>query len=170
MMTLVPEIDEKATKAKAREALKKCRSLQRITGISVDSIRSTEFSNMPKSPSNRNNTEYQMIHKLRNVSSIDIERTKNLNKEILDIIVALKSLSDVSKDILYYSYCVRNPHSNVKLTNTIKVFREGELGKLEVIKYSVKNIEILKGQALIEFAEAYRGGELLVYEKNKGVY
>lgn len=165
MMTLVPEIDEKATKAKAREVLKKCRSLQRITGISVDSIRSPEFSDMPKSPSNRNNTEYQMIRMLEDVTSSDIGRNKEFNLQIIDIMKALNSLSDVSKDILYYSYCVRNPHSNVKLTNTIKVFREGQLGKWEVIQYSVKNIELLKAQALIEFAEAYRGGILLAYKE-----
>lgn len=164
MMTLVPELNERATKAKAREVLRKCRSLQRITGISVDSIRSPEFSDLPKSPSNRNNTEHQMIHKLRNVSSSDIERSKKLSEEINDIIAALKSLSDVSRDILYYSYCVRNPHSTIKLTNTIKSFREGELGKWEVVYYSVSNIEKLKAQALLEFAEAYRKGELLVFE------
>lgn len=163
-MTLVPELNEKETKAKAREVLRKCRSLQRITGISVDSIRSPEFSDMPKSPSNRNNVEDQMIRKLRDVSSADIGRNKKLNLQIIDIMKALNSLSDVSKDILYYSYCVRNPHSNVKLTNTIKSFREGELGKWEVVYYSVSSIEKLKAQALIEFAEAYREGELLVFE------
>ncbi|MHC5215868.1 ArpU family phage packaging/lysis transcriptional regulator [Enterococcus sp. LJL128] len=164
MMTLVPELNEDETKAEVRKVLKKCRSLQRITGISVDSIKSPEFSDMPKSSNNRNNTENKMIRMLEDVSSSDIGGTNRYVLEIIDIVKALKSLSDLSKDILYYSYCVPNRHSNVKLTNTIKTFREGELGQWEVVYYSLSSIEKLKAQALLEFAEAYRQGELLVYE------
>lgn len=167
MMTLVPEIDEKATKAKAREVLKKCRSLQRITGISVDSIRSPEFSDMPKSPSNRNNTEYQMIHKLRNVSSQDIGKTKAFTLKIIDITKALNALSDISCKILEYSYCEKNSYSNAKIAKILEVYKEREFGQVEQIEYSVKNIENLKAQALLEFAEAYRGGELLIYKSQK---
>lgn len=67
----------------------------------------------------------------------------------------LQLLPDVSREILYYSYCVSNSYSMAKLSRIIKIYRENEFGQVEEITYSIKNIEKLKDNALIEFVEAY---------------
>lgn len=50
----------------------------------------------------------------------------------------------------------------VKLSSMIKVYREYEFGQVEETTYSIKNIEKLKDNALIEFAEAYHCENLIV--------
>ena len=162
-MTIIPELDYKQTRANARRVLKEWRSLQRKSGITVH-LESPVLSDMPGNRSNRNNVEHSMIKRFRNVSKTSIEFGKKEREKSFAIKDALESLSDVSYDILYYSYGVANPYSIAKLSNTIKVYREGELRQIEEITYSAKNIEKLKGDALIEFAEAYKYKNLLVYK------
>ncbi|OJG91679.1 hypothetical protein RV15_GL000346 [Enterococcus silesiacus] len=47
----------------------------------------------------------------------------------------------------------------------IRVYKENKLGSIQEITYSIKNNEKLKSLALIEFAEAYRSGNLLAFKK-----
>ncbi len=163
-MTLVPEIDYRKTKDKVRRLLKNCRSLQRMSGVKVY-LQSPVLSDMPRHHSNRNNTEESMVHVLRNTSKASIDAAKQRREQVRAIEHTLKSLPDVSREILYYSYCVPNPHSLDKLSRIIKVYRENEFGQVEEISYSIKNIEKLKDNALIEFAEAYHYENLIV-QKN----
>lgn len=162
-MTLLPKLDEKQTKKNAREILKNCRRFQRLAGFStiseMSTLQSPVISDMPRNQSNRNNAEHRMI------KSIGFYRKMESSKELQDIKVALDVLSDVSRKILHYSYCINNQYSVVKISNKIVVYKEDEFGNTEQIHYSPKNIEKLKGIALIEFAEAYKGGILLAYEK-----
>ena len=73
----------------------------------------------------------------------------------------MQLLLDVSKNSIL-SYCVSKPYSMVKLSSMIKVYREYEFGQVEETTYSIKNIEKLKDNALIEFAEAYHCENLIV--------
>lgn len=163
-MTLIPELDYKQTRDNARNILKSCRSLQRRSGMTV-TLQSPVLSDMPRNQSNRNNVEHGTIKKLEKMTKWHIEDSRESRYKIQSIVSALKSLPEVSRNILYYSYCVANPYSVVKLSNTIKIYREGEHGCIQDITYSPKSIERLKSDALIEFAEAYRCGELLMYKK-----
>ena len=163
-MTLVPEIDYKKTKDKVRRLLKNCRSLQRMSGVKVH-LQSPILSDMPRHHSNRNNAEESMVHLFRYTSKLSIEAARQCREQVRAIEHTLKSLPDVSREILYYSYCVPNPYSMAKLSRTIKVYRENEFGQVEEISYSIKNIEKLKDNALIEFAEAYHYENLIV-QKN----
>ncbi|OEG18873.1 hypothetical protein BCR23_13110 [Enterococcus quebecensis] len=97
-----------------------------------------------------------MIKRFGLVSKYHIATSKESREEIQAVVSALKSLSDVS---------VVNPCGTVKLSRIIKVYKEDELGKVQEITYSVKNIEKLKSLELVEFSEAYRGGKLLAFKK-----
>ncbi|WP_445448993.1 ArpU family phage packaging/lysis transcriptional regulator [Enterococcus faecalis] len=163
-MNLVPEIDVKQTRDNARRVLKSCRTLQRRSGIVV-SLESPLLSNMPRYRSNRNNVEHSMIKWLGNVNKFYINENKKFREILQAIDTALKSLSEVSRKILYYSYCVADPYSMAKLSTIIKVYRENEFGQVEEITYSIKNVEKLKNNALIEFAEAYHYENLIVQKK-----
>lgn len=164
-MTLLSEIDYKKTKNNVRRLLKKCRSLQRMSGVQVH-LQSHVLSDMPRYQSNRNNVEASMIHLFRDVSKKSIDEAKRCRKQVEAIEKTLQLLPDVSREILYYSYCAPNYHSMAKLSRTIKVYRENEFGQVEEITYSIKNIEKLKDNALIEFAEAYHYENLIVYKKS----
>lgn len=163
-MTLLTEIDYKLTRRNARDVLKNCRGLQRRNGVKV-SLKSPVFSDMPRNSSNRNNEEYLMIKRFGRTSKAYQDENKRDAMKLQSIVNALQSLSDVSRDILYYSYCIADPYSIIKLSNTIKVYKEDEYGKVTEITYSIKNIEKLKAQALIEFAEAYHYENLIAYKK-----
>lgn len=162
-MTLLPKLDERQTKKNAREVLRNCRRFQRLSGFStiseMSALQSPVISDMPRHQSNRNNAEHKMI------KSIGFYRKMESSKELLDIKAALDALSDVSRKILHYSYCINNPYTVVKISNKITIYKEDEFGNIEQVHYSPKNIEKLKGIALIEFAEAYKNGILLSYEK-----
>ena len=93
---------------------------------------------MPKVPSHGNKAEDAMIQ----LADADAERDA--------ILRALMALSLISRQILYYSFCDVNKHSNY------------EIGQL-ICGYGEKNVEKLKSIALIEFAEAYKKSVLVQY-------
>ena len=163
-MTLLTEIDYKLTRRNARDVLKNCRGLQRRYGVRV-SLKSPELTDMPRNSSSRNNEEYRMIKRFRNITKEHQNQNKRDAMKLQSIVNALQSLPDVSRDILYYSYCVADPYSIVKLSHTIRVYKVDEYGEVTEITYSIKNIEKLKAQALIEFAEAYQYEDLIAYKK-----
>jgi len=57
----------------------------------------------------------------------------------------------ISRQVLHYSFCDVEKHPN------------WEIGQL-IRGYGEKNVEKLKSNALIEFAEAYKHGTLVVYK------
>ncbi|EPB3037673.1 hypothetical protein ACRE5B_002218 [Enterococcus hirae] len=87
-------------------------------------------------------TKYELA---RNSEIIELKKTRD------SIIYALKLLSKIHFQILYYSYCYPE-----KLTID-------QIG--EKLGYSGRTIERKKSVAVIEFAEAYNSGELLSYKK-----
>ncbi|OJG43300.1 phage transcriptional regulator, ArpU family [Enterococcus gallinarum] len=93
---------------------------------------------MPRVPSIGNKSEDAMIQKV----DAEVERDA--------ILAALMALSLISRQILYYSFCDVEKHSNY------------EIGQL-ISGYGEKNVEKLKSIALIEFAEAYKKGVIVHY-------
>lgn len=137
-MNLLREVNFKQTRDNARSVLKNFRRLERIAGRSLVDIKSPVITDMPKVPSHGNRTEDAMIQ------LADAETERNA------ILAALMALSLISRQILYYSFCDIEKHSNY------------EIGQL-ICGYGEKNVEKLKSNALIEFAEAYKKGSLIAY-------
>lgn len=137
-MNLLREVNFKQTRDNARSVLKNFRRLERIAGRSLVDIKSPVITDMPKVPSHGNRAEDAMIQ------LADAETERNA------ILAALMALSLISRQILYYSFCDIEKHSNY------------EIGQL-ICGYGEKNVEKLKSNALIEFAEAYKKGSLIAY-------
>lgn len=138
LMQLLRDVDFKQTRCNARDVLKNFRRLERMAGRSLIDIKSPIITDMPRSPKHGNKAEDALIQMM------DIEAERDA------ILVALMSLSLISRQILYYSFCDVNKHSNY------------EIGQL-IQGYGEKNVEKLKSNALIEFAEAYKKGSLIKY-------
>jgi len=134
---LLEEVNFSETKKNARRVLKNYRRLDRIAGRSLIDVRSPVITDMPKAEIYGNNTENALIQ------HIEAEYERDA---ILD---ALKALGLISRQILYYCYCVPEGYSNCKIGY--------EIG------YSERHIERMKSEALIEFAEAYKKGKLISY-------
>ncbi len=138
LVQLLREVDFKQTRCNARDVLKNFRRLERMAGRSLIDIKSPIITDMPKAPKYGNKAEDAIIQMM------DIEAERDA------ILAALMALSLISRQILYYSFCDVNKHSNY------------EIGQL-IRGYGEKNVEKLKSIALIEFAEAYKKGVLVQY-------
>ena len=137
-LNLLKNVDFYQTRTNARKVLKSYRRLDRIAGRSIVDLRSPIIDNMPKAESYGNKTEDAVVQ------HIDAEGDRNA------IVAGLYTLKLTSRQILYYSFCLQETYSNTKIAN--------ELG------YSKRQIERMKAEALIEFAEAYRHGKLIAYK------
>ncbi|EFU12690.1 phage transcriptional regulator, ArpU family [Enterococcus faecalis TX1341] len=139
MIKLLREVDFRQTKANARNVLKNFRRLERIAGRSLIDLKSPIITDMPKSQSHGNKAEDALVQ----LADVEAERDA--------ILSALMALSLISRQVLYYSFCDVEKHTN------------WEIGQL-IRGYGEKNVEKLKSNALIEFAEAYKHGILVVYK------
>ncbi|WP_270236387.1 ArpU family phage packaging/lysis transcriptional regulator [Streptococcus anginosus] len=141
MLELFREIDEKATQAKAKKILQTYRRLCRIAG-SEYTLRSTSaFSDQPRSKNNQPSKGLETFV----VKRLDAER------EIAEIDKAINLLSsDMYKEILIRRFCKARQCSN------ICIYMELDLSESEFYREQNK--------ALLEFAEWYKAGELLVFK------
>ncbi|VTY26974.1 ArpU family phage packaging/lysis transcriptional regulator [Streptococcus anginosus] len=141
MLELFREIDEKATQAKAKKILQTYRRLCRIAG-SEYTLRSTSaFSDQPRSKNNQPSKGLETFV----VKRLDAER------EIAEIDKAINLLSsDMYKEILIRRFCKARQCSN------ICIYMELDLSESEFYREQSK--------ALLEFAEWYKAGELLVFK------
>lgn len=162
-MALMRKLDEINTKQNARKVLSSYRSLKRrLLGASIDplaTLRSPEISDMPSNKSNINGVEKALIHELNdvNLNSCEIKKLNDMDR-------ALNALSEVSRRILELSYCEQDKYTMNDISAKLVVVTANELGQFEERTYSVKRIEQLKDEALLQFAEAFRGGELLEFQ------
>ncbi len=138
-MELLLEVDQIETKKNARLVLNQYRRWQRIAGRPAVDIKSPIITDMPKNDSVFNQVEKRVVERV----NAKVERDK--------IITALAALSIVNRQILYFTYCDVEKRSNLWIGNAIG--------------FSDKNIEKLKSRALLEFAEAYQGGILIILRK-----
>ncbi|RBS10907.1 ArpU family phage transcriptional regulator [Enterococcus sp. DIV0836a] len=139
MIQLLKEVDFSKTRANARAVLKNFRRLDRIAGRSLVDLRSSVITDMPRNQKYGNKSEDALIQMM------DVEAERDA------ILIALMSLSLISRQVLHYSFCDVEKHPN------------WEIGQL-IRGYGEKNVEKLKSNALIEFAEAYKHGTLIVYK------
>lgn len=136
-MGLLADVDFKQTRDNARKVLSSYRRLQRITGRSKVDIKSPLITDMPKAQSHGNKAEDALVQ------FMDAEAQQNA------IIAGLMALSLTSRMVLYYSFC------------DIDRWTNEEIGRN--IGYSKRQVERIKKEALVEFAESFRHGRLIAY-------
>ena len=141
MLELFREIDEKATQAKAKKILQTYRRLCRIAGSEYTLRIASAFSDQPRSKNNQPNKGLETFV----VKRLDAER----EKAEIDNAISLLS-SDVYKEILIRRFCKARQCSN------ICIYMELDLSESEFYREQSK--------ALLEFAEWYKAGELLVFK------
>lgn len=162
-MDLLPKVDVNKTKMNARKVLSKYRRMKRRINYDDEMrnlVQAVQYSNMPKNISHMNNEETKIINIFGDISKETLDDVK----KIQSIDRALEALPTISQRILKYSYCERNTYRLNEIAAKIKGYRVNEFGQYEQFTYSVKTVEKLKSEALIQFAEAY-GCEELSSEK-----
>lgn len=137
MSELFKEVDFVCTRTKSTDILRQYRKWDRIAGRASIDIRSPKISDMPKSPNYCNKTEDAIIQHM------DAEMERN------DIIKAIKSLDLVRRQLLFYMFCDQERYSNALIAD--------RLG------YSERQLNRLKKEALLMFAESYKRGKLISY-------
>lgn len=143
------EMDKRKTGKNAREILKKYRSLKRMIAHSYittrESLSSKTFSDMPINRSNENIMENHMIKQLDNA-----EKQLKWEQELEMIEEALALLPDLHKEIIERTYIDKD--------EKVQSFIAQDIG------YSLRGFENHLQRAVIEFAEAYKGGTLIVWK------
>lgn len=139
-MGLLPEIDEHASRESARGLLSQYRRLSRIAGVRLTDIQSPTIDGMPKSPSYDNRAEQKILRHTE--ALVIIEKVQQ----------AMFLMSRTSYWVIYYSYLCEPKLSYYQISQ-------------KLIGYSEESVDYLKRIALLEFAEAYPGEELLVFKK-----
>ncbi|MHC0041544.1 ArpU family phage packaging/lysis transcriptional regulator [Streptococcus periodonticum] len=141
MLELFREIDEKATQAKAKKILQTYRRLCRIAGSEYTLRSASVFSDQPRSKNNQPSKGLETFV----VKRLDAER----EKVEIDKAISLLS-SDMYKEILIRRFCKARQCSN------ICIYMDLDLSESEFYREQSK--------ALLEFAEWYKAGELLVFK------
>jgi len=136
-MALIPEIDKRKTKMNARKVLAQYRKWERIAGKSSIDIKSPLISDMPRTLGVSVNKSQDGI-----VERVDAE----INRDA--ILRALAALSWRSRQILSMTYCEPEKASVYEIS--------------VVMRYSEIAIKKYRSVALMEFAEAYKHGQLLI--------
>ena len=135
MLELFREIDKKATQAKAKKILQTYRRLCRIAGSEYTLRSASAFSDQPRSKNNQPN------------KGLETFVVKRLDE--IDNAISLLS-SDMYKEILIRRFCKARQCSN------ICIYMDLDLSESEFYREQSK--------ALLEFAEWYKAGELLVFK------
>lgn len=152
-MILLEEIDFIQTRKNARKALREFRKLNRMAGRSAIHLKSPTLSDMPRTPKTaKNGIQDAMIDYL------------NAEQERDELENAIRSLSLVSRQILVLSFCEMERHTNYEIGQVIKTYKADSPNETVIGGFSKRHIERLKGIALVEFAESYKGGALIAYK------
>lgn len=144
-------VNEVKTKANAREILKQYRSMARKAGQFID-IQSPCLSDMPKGQLTPDRLERAIIRK------VDAKRACEEILQVLDLLPKKEAA------ILKYSYCFQEKYTMNEIAAKVPGYRINQFGEREEYFYSVKNIEKLKSEALLYFAEGYQDGILIEWE------
>lgn len=136
-MDLTRPLDEKQTKSNTRKILRMYRQLERQAGKRI-TLAGQKINDMPKGQFKPDGLENQIIRRL------DAER------ECLEILKAVELLEEREKQIIQLAYISATQYTNYKIGRELQ--------------YSERTIERFKSGALIQFAYAYKNGELLVWK------
>ena len=126
---MIIEADIKQTKENARVILKQYRSLERKAERSPIDLRSPFIDDMPKAPSRGNNLENALV------------QTIEIKEKIQAIEYALSRLSLMSRQVLYYTYCVKEIMTNDEIADNLGV--------------ATRTLNRMKSEALLEFADVF---------------
>lgn len=126
---MIQEANIKQTKANAMAILKQYRGLERKAGRSPIDIRSPFFNDMPKAPKHGNRVEDAMIQQIE------------IKEKIQAIEYALSRLGLMSRQVLYYTYCVKDVLTNDEIADNLGV--------------ATRTLNRMKSEALLEFADVF---------------
>lgn len=126
---MIKEADIKQTKANAMAILKQYRGLERKAGRSPIDIRSPFINDMPKAPKHGNKVEDAMIQHIE------------IKEKIQAIEYALSRLGLMSRQVLYYTYCVKDVLTNDEIADNLGV--------------ATRTLNRMKSEALLEFADVF---------------
>lgn len=136
-MDLTRPLDEKQTKSNTRKILRMYRQLERQAGKRI-TLAGQKIDDTPKGQFQPDRLENKIIRRL------DAER------ECLEILKAVELLEEREKQIIQLAYISATQYTNYKIGRELQ--------------YSERTIERFKSGALIQFAYAYKNGELLVWK------
>ena len=139
-MTLIPEIDEQASRDNARRLLKQFRRLARMAGRPLVDVKSPTITDMPKA------------HPFGNGVEIKMTDTFDAQSEVDTILQAMALLSPDSFWVLYYSYCTPEVLNGFEIAARLNVDND-------------KVVDYMKRKALLQFAEAYPNQLLLQFRE-----
>ncbi|MGV3337001.1 ArpU family phage packaging/lysis transcriptional regulator [Latilactobacillus curvatus] len=138
---LLPELDKQKCRDNAREVLKQYRRKARIAGQPLTTLKSPTSSDMPKAVSVDNSMEQKYVDAI------------SANQDINFMLRAFQSIRQINFQVLYYTYLDKEVHTDLEISSIV-------FNSLN----ATKTVERRRSEALIEFSEAYRHGELLVYK------
>lgn len=139
-MTLIPEIDEQASRDNARSLLKQFRRLARMAGRPLIDVKSPTITDMPKA------------HPFGNGIEIKMTDTFDAQGEVDTILRAMALLNPESFWVLYYSYCTPEVLTGFEIADRLNVDND-------------KVVDYMKRKALLQFAEAYPNQTLLQFRE-----
>ncbi|GEO63025.1 ArpU family phage packaging/lysis transcriptional regulator [Companilactobacillus nantensis] len=143
-MFLLPEINRNESRKNARKVLAQYRRLSRVAGRSLTDIKSPVITDMPKGSSFGNSQENM---------TADVSSAR---WEVEEIERAAATLSKECFEVIYFRYMSKEFHTRVEIASLV-------FGSLT----ARKTVERRQSEALLQFCESYRFGELLVYKKKK---
>ena len=126
---MIKEADIKQTKANAKAILKQYRGLERKAGRSPIDIRSPFMNDMPKAPKRGNMVEDALIQNIE------------IKEKIQAIEYALSRLGLMSRQVLYYTYCMKEVMTNDEIADNLGV--------------ATSTLNRMKSEALLEFADVF---------------
>lgn len=141
-MFLLPEIDQNKSRKKARKVLIPYRRLARIAGRSLTDIKSPVISDMPKGTPFGNSQEN---------ANVDVDSAR---LEVEEIERAVTTLSKECFEVIYFTYMSKEFYTKLEIASRV-------FGSVT----ANKTVERRQSEALLQFCESYRHGELLVYQK-----
>lgn len=139
-MTLIPEIDEQASRDNARGLLKQFRRLARMAGRPLIDVKSPTITDMPKAHPFGNGVEIKMTDTFDAQSAVDT------------ILRAMALLNPESFWVLYYSYCTPEVLTGFEIAARLNVDND-------------KVVDYMKRKALLQFAESYPNQMLLQFRE-----
>lgn len=141
-MYLLPAIDRNKSRNKAREVLNQYRRLARVSGRSLTDIKSPIITDMPKG------TPFGNAQEDKNTDII------SARMEVQEIERAITNLSKECFEVIYFSYISKEHHSKLDIAASV-------FGSIT----ANKTVERRQREALLQFCESYRNGELLTYKR-----
>ncbi|MEN2666015.1 ArpU family phage packaging/lysis transcriptional regulator [Listeria aquatica] len=142
MLSLLPQINVQQTKRAAREVLSQYKRLERMAGKEYSISLVPMLSDMPQGGKKEPSKVESLVQK-----KVDAER------EVLDILKACRKLPQLSYEILYFKYLQKENWTNTQ----IQLHMQDQMNK----SFSERDFERKLANALLEFAEAYKGGFLI---------